>query len=560
MICPIVKLLRISAETNMPNINDSSIRAPVKGSWPKKWRRYIQNIQPTTTKQKSRERNCNDKVPIHNNKNKEKQPKCSTFASARIWKMKKKAATVKDHRKGGKRANKADNKNGAKPRDGLLVLSFLVSCIGIWYAMSWAPAKVLMPSELQEMSQKLRGDDNRLFRPSPTEATAMAQNEVCPNEIPSLVETLHASNLTLRTRGNAAEVLQLCTTNNPRNRAKIGSVNRGKVFMAMKDLMHEGMSTYNTTLPLRIDARKRKALLDGAGKAIAQAAEAVWILSYNNENNQKGFFEAGVVDELIMIIQNCQVSFDKVGPCSEAVMWSLAALQNLAASYCDSPDGHCEWDRTKNSPNLFLPWGVQKVTKIDKVIRQRIMHFWEWQDFGKRVSFFLCAGPVRMPHGDYYSWPGQAKDIDSEIQPQIIPWAAAGLIKSLAIDRKTRSYFGRQIDDNGNLFVCLCDMHKRSPDWLEAETAQSALYRMGWDHQCPDVKDYCEDNGDFWVDAETGKSCLDFENERLCASMGHHVGKDNEMTANEACCICGGGSPVKVDPEVKKEFFRAMEQ
>jgi hypothetical protein len=90
--------------------------------------------------------------------------------------------------------------------------------------MSWAPAKVLMPSELQEMSQKLRGDDNRLFRPSPTEATAMAQNEVCPNEIPSLVETLHASNLTLRTRGNAAEVLQLCTTNNPRNRAKIGSV------------------------------------------------------------------------------------------------------------------------------------------------------------------------------------------------------------------------------------------------------------------------------------------------------------------------------------------------
>ncbi|KAL3913249.1 MAG: hypothetical protein SGILL_006566 [Bacillariaceae sp.] len=479
--------------------------------------------------------------------------------------MKKKAATKKDNRKrkstnGGAKSN---NSQSPKTRQGLLVVSFLVSCVGVWFATYQAPAKVLMPAELVAMSEKLRGDDSRLVRPSPTKETAKAQNEVCPSEISSLVETLSADSLTLQTRGQAAEVLQLCTTNNAKNRAKIGSVGRGTIFTAARELLHEGMSTYNATLPMRASPQKRKELLDGIGKSLAQVAEAVWILSFNNENNQKGFFEAGVVEELIATIQACPITFGQEGPCSEAVMWSLAALQNLAASYCDTADGLCEWDRNKNAPDfLFLPFGVQKTTSVDDQVRGRIMHFWEEEGFGKVVNYLLCGGPVRMPHGEDYSWPGQAGDIESALRPEIIPWAAAGLVKSLALEKSARSYLHQQIEDNGQLFVCLCDIHKRSPDWLEAEKAYDALYRLGWEYRCPDAMDYCEDDGDFWVDAETGKSCLDFENEKLCASMGHHVGKEDDSTANEACCICGGGTPKKQHefPKAQKEFQRAMEQ
>jgi hypothetical protein len=166
-------------------------------------------------------------------------------------------------------------------RTSLFVCSFLAT---------YASAKMLELAELQEIAQQIRAGDYRLVRPSPIDSTAIAQRAECPFVISSLVETVQASDLPLRVRGEASEALHLCTTNNPANRADIGTANNGQVFDAIKDLVHTGMTVWNETFPMmKMKDKKTEArqTLNEAVKAVAQAAEAVWILSYNNEDNQK---------------------------------------------------------------------------------------------------------------------------------------------------------------------------------------------------------------------------------------------------------------------------------
>jgi hypothetical protein len=452
-------------------------------------------------------------------------------------------------------------------RNFLLVVSIVVSFVGIWWMQSDAPANILELPELQGLSETLRGDDGRLIRPTPTKTTARVQSVTCPSVIPSLVKTLHNKTLPLEVRGEAAEVLHLCTTNNPANRAKIGSVVNGKVFEGIADLIHTSMTTWNATVPL-VNTKRLEVYqtMDRVGKTVAQAAEAVWILSFNNEANQKGFYDAGLVDVLVRTIQTCPVHFGHASPCSEAVMWSLAALQNMAASYCDTESGACEWKRRKRGRDLFLPRGVQKTNTVhhaDRMVRERIFHFIEKEDFGKLLNYLLCAGPVKEPHSVTFSWPSQAKDIQSEKHPEIVPWAVAALVRNLALEPIVRSHLTQQTDDNGQLFTCLCHMHKRSPDVLEADKSFDALYRLGWNEHCEDPHDRCNDV-EGWVEAGSGKTCTDFEEQRLCASMGVLPGKKSDMTAKEACCICGGGTAkdpkdikVKMDP-VTEAAFRKM--
>lgn len=256
-------------------------------------------------------------------------------------------------------------------RSPLLLSSCLLA------ATSLASAKVLELTALEELHKELRGGDDRLIRPSPTKETAEAQTELCPFMISSLVETVKSST-DIKVRGEAAEVLALCTTENPANRADVGLANNGEVFEAISDLFKSGRTIWDSTkgadgkmrLSDKVGERKRGKVT----KAFAQAAEAIWILSYNNENNQKGFFNAGIVDVLMGTIKFCPVSFSRDGVCSEAVMWMLAALQNLAASYCDSDNGSCEWEVTERRA-LVLPKGVKTVTKVDQQIRAKMLEF-----------------------------------------------------------------------------------------------------------------------------------------------------------------------------------------
>lgn len=435
------------------------------------------------------------------------------------------------------------------------------------FIASMASAEILDSWKLHDMSNQLRGDDNRLIRPKPSVTTAKAQNELCPFVISSLVETV-SSSAGLEVRGAAAEVLHLCITNNVANRMDIGIAENGKIFKGIKDLIHSGMEQMGSVDALAendMDRNMEKIIAMGneAGNAIAQASETIWILSYNNENNQKEFFEAGVVEELIDSIKNCPVYFGNDGFCSAPNMWSLAALQNLAASYCDSESGYCDWQRNVETGTLSLPRGVKQINTVDKDIRSNIMEKIKDEDersFGKLLNYMVCGGPVNSPKDDTYSWPGEATYPHSMSHPEIVPWAASGLIKNLVIDDSTRRYFSEQTDDNGQLFMCLCDTSKNSPDWLEEKKATAATYRMGWNEYCPDIHDFCADK-EGWTESETGKTCSDYESERLCASMGMNWGRG--IPANEACCVCGGGtrteSKAKISAGEMRDFQRLME-
>ena len=115
---------------------------------------------------------------------------------------------------------------------------------------------------------------------------------------------------------------------------------------------------------------------------------------------------------------------------------------------------------------------------------------------------------------------------------------------------------------DGQLFVCVCDVFKNSPDSLEGKKASVATYRMAWEDYCPGVNDRCDDK-EGWVESKTGKTCSDIESEKLCATMGINLGRDN-TPANEACCVCGGGTPKnsaggKLSAGAFSDFQRIME-
>jgi len=439
--------------------------------------------------------------------------------------------------------------------------------IALSYLASLASAKLLDSLKLKEMSKELRGDDDRLVRPFPSESTVKVQNDICPFMISSLVETV-SSGEKLKDRGDAAEALHLCTTHNPANRADIGTAEKGQIFGGINDLIHTAMATLDATEAMMSKDSdgedKIEVIRAKVGKAIAQASETVWILSYNNEYNQKGFFEAGIVDELIMSLKNLPVFFSDDGPFSATNMWSLAALQNLASTYCDSESGYCDWQRNDDTRSLYLPKGVKATTTIDKEIRTKIMEHIKVNDgrsFDKLLLYLICNGPVNSPHDETYSWPGRARYPHSTTHPEIVPWAAAGLFKSLVIDESTRRYFSDQSDANGQLFMCLCNMYKNTPDWLEENKATIATYRMGWEDYCPSVHDDCKDK-EGWAESETGQTCSDYESEKLCATLGMNLGRG--IPANQACCVCGGGTrdhskARRLSPRAFQDFQRIME-
>ena len=207
---------------------------------------------------------------------------------------------------------------------------------------------------------------------------------------------------------------------------------------------------------------------------------------------------------------------------------------------------------------------MKQVNTIDKDIRSSIMDQVREEDetgFRKLLIYAICGGPVNSPSDETYSWPGKAKYPHSMAHPEIIPWAAVGLLMNLAIDDSTRRFFSEQTEDNAELFMCLCDVHKNSADTLEINTSTTAAYRLGWDDYCPDIHDRCTDE-EGWTETETGKTCSDYESERLCASMGMKL-DNNGVAANLACCVCGGGTEIessgKLSTGEMKDFQRIME-
>lgn len=387
-----------------------------------------------------------------------------------------------------------------------------------------ASGQMLDVETLTNMKTRLADVDNRLVRFSTlSEETKELQDDVCPIAIPHIYESLESGDIAHA--GLAAEVLQLCTTNNPRNRATIGRT--GYVHKRLNSLINNGVATYH-------DEHKSAKEKRQATHALAKVSEAVWILSYNDDYNADLFVDAGLVHSLMSVLKFCIVDFkDEESICSDAVMWSLAALQNLAATYCNSNSGRCDWEWDGDD----LAISHEHQAKSDKALARRkvIIAHVKAMNIAELLTHFVCQGPVHKPNGDTHPWPGKSEDpVAHGHMPTIIPWAAAGFIKNLALEPSIREAWWH----HNKMFHCLCEM-SWSPDWLEESKASTALYNLGWEYYCPDVHDGCADYPD-WEEKSDGMTCQEYEDKLYCAEHGNLTDAEG-IEANDACCICGGG-------------------
>mmetsp|Transcript_30033 Transcript_30033/g.66522 ORF Transcript_30033/g.66522 Transcript_30033/m.66522 type:complete len:156 (+) Transcript_30033:364-831(+) len=123
------------------------------------------------------------------------------------------------------------------------------------------------------------------------------------------------------------------------------------------------------------DIHQRIADLVASEKASAIASHLIYIASFANGENQIGFFEAGAVTKLASVIQDSasqgQERHNKITPVQ--VMWAAAALQNMAASYCDTvDDGRCYWFWPRSRNHLVLTKQSGPVLSSGRPIRRDI--------------------------------------------------------------------------------------------------------------------------------------------------------------------------------------------
>ena len=204
-----------------------------------------------------------------------------------------------------------------------------------------------------ELATYLRAGDSRLVRPSPSATTAARQKEAAVLALlPAVLQELIDTNATSvcdcddaveqSSHATAAETLHLLTTDNPSNRALIGA--SPDALAGLVSLVGESLSCNNTAS-------------SPSWRAAEEAAEALWILAFNSPSNHKALLELGAPEALAAPLLTAHAP-------PRCKMWAAAALQNLAASYCATPDGRCSW-RWSN------PGGKLQVCAEGALVRMR---------------------------------------------------------------------------------------------------------------------------------------------------------------------------------------------
>jgi len=360
---------------------------------------------------------------------------------------------------------------------------------------------VLTSSELESFIDKLRGDDNRLVRWSATDYTKQKQNAgYCDEKLPQALKTI-AQSLSTSEQGLACDFATFCITDNPVQRARLGDDD----FSAIVNLVHSQNSHTS-----------------------AMASHLIYIASFSNQSNQQGFFQAGATLQLANIVKN-------EGSSKLAIMWAAAALQNLAASYCDTEgDGRCYWDWEART-NLSLQQGMTVISDGSSIRKELAAD----SQLVNRLKKLACLGPVKgdmteqNPYVGMNAVPGGAYDES----PNIVSWAATGALKNLALDPTARILI-----ENDETLKCICRA-THSRDWLEENKGQGALHYLRPSDPCW-FQDDDYQNGKLCVDDRfldtDGYTCSEYGNatEQQClATNGQGV------SAREACCACGGGKP-----------------
>lgn len=432
--------------------------------------------------------------------------------------------------------------------------------------------------QFEKSIQILVGTDTRLIRVDATKHTAEIQTEFCPSALPIAMNAIlnyanpdpskpifdPSSNYTtkdmeIKVLASAMEVCTLCITNNPTNR---------NIFSEGQNIEQSYNIHTSIVALLRIP------------ELAARAGHLIWIATYSNAKNHFHFIAADAIYALSTIITNIPypIPADITPPgAALSVMWAAAALQNLAASYCDA-DGTCGWewfkheheDEEKNefeyvfeltpdSGNLIVD-----ATEVRKAIASNtplIYRLLQWSCHGPVSGSMTMDNP--FPGGNAISIP------EHESSMNIVPWAALGALSNIAIDPAVKVEL---LEYYGETMPCFCHM-AQSPDWLEAVKGQYVIQHLRHD------KDPCwfdihgsgegaEQEHVLCVDRVFtdigGNTCSDYSDpsklsEEDCATPDI----DNEtILASSTCCMCHGGdhypagSPINIH-ELDEEAIRA---
>mmetsp|Transcript_30718 Transcript_30718/g.82378 ORF Transcript_30718/g.82378 Transcript_30718/m.82378 type:complete len:345 (+) Transcript_30718:51-1085(+) len=276
----------------------------------------------------------------------------------------------------------------------------------------------------------LRSDDTRLVRPSPSLHTAEQQERY-------------------RADGTLEEMIE-CTLRQP-SWTDMGLSKKLRILEAITLFTTDSME--NRQLLGRLVEFVDTMLTDDTGRVQALAAESAWILVFNHPGNHAALAERGVT-KLQHILKHSRNS--------AARMWAAAALQNLAASYCN---GRCAWGWQEG--RLLITPESGSLTIDSSEVRKAIASD---HDLLAIVPQLLCSAPrVRGSVG-----PANGHYQQQENDNQMIPWAVAGLVKNLALSQELHEQI-----ISPRLVKCLCDLATESEDWLESSKSSAALHHLG---------------------------------------------------------------------------------
>jgi len=343
---------------------------------------------------------------------------------------------------------------------------------------------------------EMRGDDKRLIITESLPEMDKIRNDessACNSGLPTVIGFLTAeeSEESIYKKGQAATLLSLCSHSNPAFRAKIGTeggvaVPLVQMVQKAKDLWTKGEEVASTYQYLDV---------------AALAAEAIWALVENSAENHRAFVDAGAVEALGGFIvaskeQNegegaCKFANNKDGasgrsPCHFVRMWAAAALENLSSNYCDNGeecDGHdeycglCfyEWD-DEGKLLLSVEEGEEvKYTVSAGGTREALANM---DGLVEELLHIVCEVEPDREHEREHPYPTESLVGRDDGMPSTVGWAAAGILKNLALEDKLRPMVATE-----DAYNCFCEM-SGSFDWLEADKAEDAVFHIGRDDDC----------------------------------------------------------------------------
>ena len=223
-------------------------------------------------------------------------------------------------------------------------------------------------------------------------------------------------------------------------------------------------------------------------------------------------------------------------------MWAASALQNLAASYCETEDGTCYWEWTSKDEHIQLD-PSSPLTSDGTAARKAML---QMEDLVDLLIALACEGPLDEEEEDV-AMPGEfAVAGVHDYNAEIITWAAMASLKNLALEPSSK-------ESLEHVIPCACFV-KESADWLEESKSIGFIYHMRR-HEDPcwmrdDEAALCIDSNFLDEGLHTCEDYEDTDEEECAASKDAFSG----VAASEACCECGGGFVIQIEDEEHDEL------